>query len=49
MWNTDEKMGWKSTGSAGQEQRLEDILNTDEKMEGRVQGEQDKSRDWKIC
>jgi hypothetical protein len=31
MLNTDEKMERKSTGRAGQEQRLEDMLNTDEK------------------
>ncbi len=74
MLNTDEKIEKKSTGTAGQEQRLEDMWNTDgedgkegyresrtggrdwkicgkrmRRWKGRVQGEQDKSRDWKIC
>jgi hypothetical protein len=35
MWNTDEKMERKSTGRAGQEQRLEDTV-----LRGKSTGEQ---------
>ncbi len=39
----------KSTGRAEHEQRLEDMLNTDKKIERKIQAVQDRSRDWKIC
>jgi hypothetical protein len=47
MLNTDEKIERKSTGRAGQEQRLEDMMDNDgEDEKEEVQGKQDRR---KIC
>ncbi len=42
-------METKSTGREGQEQRFENLLQGWGRWKGRVKGEQDRNRYWKIC